>query len=86
MRLSLFGSVIRDDFGSASDVDVLVFALGHTPGLAFFGMQDELTAMLGREVDLNTAGWLSPFFRDAVLAEAQVVYEQEPEARSQKPE
>ena len=77
MRLSLFGSVIRDDFGPASDIDVLVeFAPGHTPGLAFFGMQDELTAMLGREVDLNTAGWLSPFFRDAVLAEAQVIYEQ----------
>lgn len=76
-RLALFGSVIRDDFGPESDIDVLVeFAPGHTPGLAFFGMQDELTEMLGREVDLNTAGWLSPFFRDAVLAEAQVIYEQ----------
>lgn len=76
-RLALFGSVIRDDFGPESDIDVLVeFAPGQTPGLAFFGMQDELTEMLGREVDLNTAGWLSPFFRDTVLAEAQVVYEQ----------
>jgi uncharacterized protein len=74
-RLALFGSVLRDDFTDASDVDVLVeFEEGHTPGLRFFTMQDELSAMLGRAVDLNTRNFLSPYFRDEVLAEAEDVF------------
>jgi len=76
-KLSLFGSVLRDDFTSESDIDVLVeFAPGHTPGLAFFAMQEELSELLGRQVDLNTYGWLSDYFRDEVEAEAEVQYEQ----------
>jgi len=56
-------------------LDVLVeFAPGHVPGLAFFGMEQELSEMLGRKVDLNTPQFLSPYFRDRVLAEAQVQY------------
>ena len=75
-RLALFGSVLRADFGPDSDVDVLVeFEPGHTPGLAFFAMQDELSDLLGRKVDLNTPACLSPYFRDEVLAEAEVIYE-----------
>jgi predicted nucleotidyltransferase len=74
-RLALFGSVIRDDFTAESDVDVLVeFKPGHTPGLAFFAMQRELSETLGRQVDLNTAAWLSPYFRQEVLDEAEVIY------------
>lgn len=74
-RLALFGSVLREDFAPESDVDVLVeFAPGHVPGLAFFRIQRELSELLGRRVDLNTEGWLSPFFRDEVLAEAEVQY------------
>jgi uncharacterized protein len=74
-RLALFGSVLRDDFGPDSDVDVLVeFEPGHVPGLAFFDMQDELSALFGRQVDLNTPGFLSPYFRDAVLASARSLY------------
>jgi predicted nucleotidyltransferase len=74
-KLSLFGSILRDDFGPDSDVDVLVdFAPGRTPGLAFFAMQDELGRLLGRNVDLHTAASLSKYFRDAVLAEAKVQY------------
>jgi predicted nucleotidyltransferase len=70
-RLALFGSVLRDDFAPASDVDVLVeFETGHVPGLAFFDMERELTALLGRRVDLNTTDFLSRYFRDQVLAEA----------------
>jgi len=54
-RLALFGSVLRDDFTSASDVDMLVeFEPGKTPGFAFFRMQDELSEIIGRRVDLNT--------------------------------
>jgi len=74
-RLSLFGSILRDDFRPESDVDVLVeFEPGHTPGLAFFAMQDELSEILGRPVDLNTPGFLSRYFRDEVLAEAEEQY------------
>jgi predicted nucleotidyltransferase len=76
-RLALFGSVLRDDFGPGSDIDVLVeFEPGHTPGLAFFQMQDELSALLGRDVDLNTPQFLSHYFRDRIQAEAEVVYDQ----------
>jgi hypothetical protein len=74
-RLALFGSVLRDDFGPESDVDVLVeFHPGHVPGLEFFAIQEELAAMLGRKVDLNTAAFLSPYFRDEALAQAEVLY------------
>lgn len=74
-KLSFFGSVLRDDFTSNSDVDVLVeFEPGHVPGLGFFEMEAELSEILGRKVDLNTAQCLSRYFRDEVLAEAQVQY------------
>jgi predicted nucleotidyltransferase len=75
-RLSLFGSILRDDFGPQSDVDVLVeFQPGARTGLKFFSMQDELSDILGRKVDLNTVGFLSKYFRDRVLAEAEVQYD-----------
>jgi predicted nucleotidyltransferase len=45
-------------------VDVLVeFEPGHVPGLAFFTMQEELSHILGRKVDLNTPQFLSQYFR-----------------------
>jgi len=73
--LALFGSVLRDDFGPGSDVDVIVeFESGHAPGLDFFAMQDELSEIFGRTVDLNTPGFLSRLFRDRVLADAEVQY------------
>jgi uncharacterized protein len=73
--LALFGSVLRDDFLPDSDVDVIVeFESGHVPGLDFFAMQDELAVILGRTVDLNTPGFLSSYFRDRVLADAEVQY------------
>ena len=76
-RLAFFGSVLRDDFRPDSDVDVLVeFAPGHVPGLAFFAMEAELSKILGRKVDLNTPQFVSPRFRDQVMAEAQLQYEQ----------
>jgi hypothetical protein len=74
-RLALFGSVLRDDFRSDSDVDVLVeFEPGKIPGFAFFGMQDELSEILGRRVDLNTPNESSKYYRDEVLAEAEPIY------------
>ena len=74
-RLALFGSVLRDDFGPSSDIDMLVeFEPGVRTGLAFFALQDELSAAIGRTVDLNTAGFLGPRILPTVLAEAQPLY------------
>lgn len=74
-RLALFGSVLRPDFGPRSDIDVLVeFEPGHTPGLAFFGMQDELSKLFGRNVDLNTPGFLNKEYREKVNKDAKELY------------
>jgi predicted nucleotidyltransferase len=75
-RLAFFGSVLRDDFNSNSDVDVLVeFEEGHIPGLDFIDIQDELSELLGgREIDLVTAKFLNHRIRDRVLKEARVAY------------
>jgi predicted nucleotidyltransferase len=74
-KLALFGSVLREDFRPESDVDVLVeFEEGHVPGLAFFSMERELSEILNHKVDLNTPQFLSPYFRDQVLAEAEAQY------------
>ncbi len=76
-KLSLFGSVLRDDFRPDSDVDVLVeFEEGKAPGLIrLAGMELELSAMLGgRRVDMNTPRCLSRYFRAAVEKEAQLQY------------
>jgi predicted nucleotidyltransferase len=60
-RLALFGSVLRDDFGPDSDVDVLVeFKPGTKIGLIrLAGLEFELGRILGRKVDLNTTGFIS---------------------------
>lgn len=75
-KLMLFGSVLRDDFTPDSDIDVLVeFQQGASVGLMKLSrMERELSALLGRRVDLNTAGFLSPYFKDEVLKEAQAQY------------
>lgn len=74
-KLALFGSVIRNDFKAKSDIDILVeFEPNQIPGLAFFEMEAELTQLLGRKVDLNTPGFLSPKIRERVQREAIVQY------------
>ena len=75
-RLALFGSALGDDFGPDSDVDLLVdFLPDRIPGLfAIAEMEIELTRILGREVDLRTAGDLSRYFRDRVQSEARELY------------
>jgi predicted nucleotidyltransferase len=76
-QLSFFGSVVRDDFGPQSDIDVLVeFEPGHTPGFDFFLMEAELSQTLERKVDLQTLDFLSPEIRGSVLSEAVPAYEQ----------
>ncbi len=75
-RLSLFGSVLRSDFGQESDVDFLVeFLPGHVPGLiALAGMETELSRIIGRRADLRTAEDLSRYFREEVVRGAEVQY------------
>ncbi|MFN0165409.1 MAG: nucleotidyltransferase family protein [Bryobacteraceae bacterium] len=76
-KLSLFGSILREDFRPDSDIDVLVeFDHDRTPGLLGLArMERELSELLGRKVDLRTAGFLSRYFRDKVVGEALVQYE-----------
>ena len=75
-RLAWFGSVLRDDFTPESDVDALVeFEPGKTPGYRLFSIGDELSRILHRKVDLNTPQCLSRYFRDEVLAEAEVLFD-----------
>lgn len=75
-KLALFGSVLRADFRPDSDIDVLVeFERGHTPGLiTMAAVEIELSGILGRKVDLRTAGDLSRYFRDEVIRTAEVEY------------
>ena len=76
-EFSFFGSVLRDDFRSDSDVDVLVsFQPEHSWSLFdLLDMQDELSALLGRTVDLVTKGALrNPFRRYEILTTRRVIY------------
>lgn len=76
-RLALFGSVLRDDFNPESDVDVLVeFEPGIRVGLIRLArLELELEEILGRKVDLNTPGFLGKYYREQILAEAEVQYD-----------
>ena len=75
-RLSLFGSVLGPEFRLDSDVDVLVeFDAGHSIGLIrLAAFQRELTALIGRAVDVRTPHDLSRYFRDDVLRSAVEQY------------
>ena len=78
-RLAIFGSVLREDFGPESDIDVLVeFEPDRIPGLlGIAGMELELSELFtGRKVDMRTPEDLSPYFRQDVLATAEVQYDQ----------
>ena len=75
-RLALFGSVLREDFDQTSDVDVLVeLEPGAGVGLMrLVGMEEELSELVGRKVDLRTPNELSRYFRQRVLDEAEELY------------
>jgi uncharacterized protein len=78
-KLSLYGSVMTPRFRPESDIDILVeFEPGHVPGyFDLAGMESELSALLGRRVDLRTAEELSRYFRDAVISSAETQYERQ---------
>ena len=75
-KLSLFGSVIRDDFHDDSDIDVLVeFIPERIPSLfGLIRMEEELESILGHNVDMRTPEDLSRYFRDEVMGVAVVQY------------
>lgn len=76
-RLAIFGSALRADFDEDSDVDVLVdFIPGHVPGFfGLFEMEEELSGLFGgRKVEMRTAEDLSRYFRDEIVAKAEVQY------------
>lgn len=75
-KLSLFGSALREDFRPDSDIDVLVeFEPDARIGWEFVQIQEGLSQLFGREVDLNTPKSLSKYFRSKVLQTAEVIYE-----------
>ncbi len=74
-RLAMFGSVLRDDFGPDSDVDVLVeFEPGVHIGWNFVTIQDELAELVGRRGDLLTPGSIRPAYRESILRTVEDVY------------
>jgi predicted nucleotidyltransferase len=75
-ELALFGSVLTDRFEPSSDIDLLVtFEPESRPGfLTLARVQRELEALFGRPVDLVPKGGLKLAIRDAVLAQARVLY------------
>lgn len=77
-KLAFFGSVLREDFRPDSDIDILVeFEPGQKVGLIrFAGIELELSDLLGRKVDLRTPADLSRYFREDVIASAEVQYAQ----------
>lgn len=76
-KLSVFGSALRGELRPESDLDILVeFDPDHTPGLfSIVRMEMELSQTLGRRVDLRTPEDLSQYFRDEVMANAELQYQ-----------
>jgi hypothetical protein len=75
-KLSLFGSFLREDFRTDSDVDVLVeFEEGHTSGLRIITTENELSQLFGgRKVDMVNPKYLNPLLKESILSSAQVQY------------
>jgi predicted nucleotidyltransferase len=76
-RLSLFGSVLRDDYRPNSDIDVLVeFRPERIVGWEIIEIEDELSQLFGHRVEVVSPKYLLPRLKDRILASAQVQYEE----------
>lgn len=75
-KLSFFGSMLRNDFSADSDLDVLIeFQPNQKIGyLDMARMEEELSAIMNKKVDLRTPAELSRYFRQEVLENAEVQY------------
>ena len=77
-RLSFFGSVLRDDFGPESDIDVLVeWEPGHTPGWEVYAIEQELSQLCGgHPIDMANPRYLNRWLKDEILTTAEPAYDQ----------
>jgi predicted nucleotidyltransferase len=74
-ELAVFGSAARGDMRSDSDVDIFIeFEAGAHPGLRFFDLEEELTKLFGRRVDLGRKSLLKPLVRPSALCDAVILY------------
>ncbi|MCC5787481.1 MAG: nucleotidyltransferase domain-containing protein [Phycisphaerales bacterium] len=74
-RLSFFGSILRDDWGDSSDVDMLAeFESGEGDDFVCMELADRLAKLTGREVQVLTPGTVHPYYRDEILGAARSVY------------
>ena len=80
-RVAVFGSFVRGEHTPESDIDVLVKLKppGECPplGLKWFGLEEELSRILGCEVDLVSESALSPYIRPYVEKEKRILYDEE---------
>ncbi len=74
--VSVFGSMAKGESTENSDIDLLVKFGKKTGLLALVRLERELTSALGRKVDLLTEGAISPYLRDEILGNMQVIYEE----------
>ena len=72
--LAVFGSYARGEARRDSDVDMLVSFSRRISLITLVALEQELTELMGRKVDLHTEDGLSPYLRDRILKERQVVY------------
>lgn len=74
--LALFGSVLRDDFRPDSDVDVLIeFEPNHSyTYFTLSQLEEDLSGLLRRKVDVHVPKLLHPYLRDKVLGQAEALY------------
>ena len=73
--VGVFGSMVRGEAKKKSDIDLIIRFSKRKSLLAVVRLERELSEALGRKVDLFTEGAISPYLREQILKEMQVVYE-----------
>jgi predicted nucleotidyltransferase len=72
--LAVFGSFARGEAHSDSDMDILVSFAARVGLLTMVALERELSELIGRKVDLQTEAALSPYIKDQILKERQIIY------------